>query len=165
MGSRHRWSDLAFRGEGMAAALRMSNGSKSVTAVNDISLLPPPAALTGYPEMDEMDTRSAAKVLIALAHDLRLELWRMLMPLGEKGLSAGMIATRLAIPPSSLSFHLQQMTQAGVLTQRRRSRYIIYAANNEVVIELCRYLASARNDGGLLAPTLSEPEPQHIVGQ
>jgi ArsR family transcriptional regulator, arsenate/arsenite/antimonite-responsive transcriptional repressor len=162
MGSRHPWSGLAFQGEGMAATLRMSSSSEIVTAVNDVSSLPSPAALTGYPEMD---TRSAAKVLTALAHDLRLELWHMLVPLGEEGLAAGVIATRLAIPPSSLSFHLQQMTQAGVLIQRRRSRYIIYAANNEVVAELCRYLTSVSTDRGLLASTLSEPKPQHIVGQ
>ena len=103
-----------------------------------------------------MEMRSAAKVLSALAHDLRLELWRMLVPHGEEGLSAGLIAARLAIPPSSLSFHLQQMTQAGVLMQRRRSRQILYAVNDEVVGELCRFLSSAGIDQRLL-PTAPLP--------
>lgn len=89
----------------------------------------------------------------------------MLVPCGEEGLPAGLIASRLAIPPSSLSFHLQQMTQAGVLMQRRRSRHIIYAANNEVVAELCSYLASAWLARDRLAAALPEREVRDILGQ
>jgi len=81
-------------------------------------------------------------VLAALGHRLRLQLWRMLVPHGPRGLSAGSIATQLAVAPSSLSFHLQQMTQAGILMQRRSSRRIIYAVNSEVVDDLCDFLAS-----------------------
>jgi ArsR family transcriptional regulator, arsenate/arsenite/antimonite-responsive transcriptional repressor len=83
----------------------------------------------------------AVAVLATLGHKLRLELWAMLVPYGPSGLSAGSIAARLAIAPSSLSFHLQQMTQAGILVQRRSSRRIIYSANNEVIASLCAFLA------------------------
>jgi DNA-binding transcriptional ArsR family regulator len=87
-------------------------------------------------------TDRIVSVLAALGHRLRLQLWRMLVPHGPRGLSAGSIATQLAVAPSSLSFHLQQMTQAGILMQRRSSRRIIYAVNSEVVDDLCDFLAS-----------------------
>ena len=87
-------------------------------------------------------TDRVVSVLAALGHRLRLQLWRMLVPHGPRGLSAGSIATQLAVAPSSLSFHLQQMTQAGILMQRRSSRRIIYAVNSEVVDDLCDFLAS-----------------------
>lgn len=77
------------------------------------------------------DTQIAA-VMAALGHTIRLQLWRMLMPFGKQGLPAGAIAARMSILPSSLSFHLRQMTQAGVLSQRRSSRQIIYAVNLDI---------------------------------
>lgn len=89
---------------------------------------------------DEMDTSSAVAALAALGHSLRLEVWRMLLPYGPTGLTAGLIAERLTVAPSSLSFHLQQMTQGRVLIQRRSSRHIIYAVNDEVVVSLCDFL-------------------------
>ena len=87
-----------------------------------------------------MDPVSAVAALVALGHSLRLEVWRMLLPHGPLGLTAGSIAERLSVAPSSLSFHLQQMTQGRVLIQRRSSRHIIYAVNNEVVDALCDFL-------------------------
>lgn len=87
-----------------------------------------------------MDSLSAVAALAALGHSLRLEVWRMLLPYGPSGLTAGLIAARLTVAPSSLSFHLQQMTQGRVLIQRRSSRHIIYAVNNEVVDSLCEFL-------------------------
>lgn len=89
-----------------------------------------------------METRNAVAALAALGHELRLELWQMLVPLGPDGLSAGTIAVRLSMSPASLSFHLQQMTQAGVLVQRRSSRNILYAVNGELIGALRAFLAS-----------------------
>ena len=93
-------------------------------------------------EPPDTGTDRVVSVLAALGHRLRLQLWRMLAPYGSRGLPAGSIAAQLAIAPSSLSFHLQQMTQAGILMQRRSSRRIIYAVNSEVVEDLCDFLAS-----------------------
>ena len=78
------------------------------------------------------DTQLVA-VLAALGHSLRFNLWRMLLPYGPHGLAAGDIAARMSILPSSLSFHLRQMTHAGVLHQRRSSRQINYAVNNDTL--------------------------------
>jgi ArsR family transcriptional regulator len=97
------------------------------------------------PAGDGMDISLAATALAALGHSLRLEVWRMLMPLGPIGLPAGVIASRLAVAPSSLSFHLQQMTQGRVLVQRRSSRQIIYAVDGEVISALREFLAGGNS--------------------
>jgi ArsR family transcriptional regulator, arsenate/arsenite/antimonite-responsive transcriptional repressor len=65
----------------------------------------------------------------ALAHETRLEVFRMLVQKGPEGIPAGVISERLGIPPSSLTFHLQQLLHASLVTQRRLSRQIIYAAD------------------------------------
>jgi ArsR family transcriptional regulator len=93
-----------------------------------------------------MDTSVAVAALSALSHSLRLEVWRTLVPYGPIGLSAGVIAERLDVAPSSLSFHLQQMTHGRVLVQRRSSRQMIYAVNHEIITALRAFLA----DGDLI---------------
>ena len=87
----------------------------------------------------EMDR--AVVAFAALGHRIRLKLWSLLVPYGPHGLSAGHIAAQIGVSPSSLSFHLQQMTHAGLFTQRRSRRQIIYAVNSGVVNGLCSFLA------------------------
>lgn len=65
----------------------------------------------------------------------------MLLECGSLGLPAGTIAARLAVAPSSLSFHLQQMIQGHVLLQRRCSRQIIYMINDDVTDALHAFLS------------------------
>ncbi len=76
----------------------------------------------------------------ALAQEVRLELVSLLADSGSDGLPAGVIAARLGIAPASLSFHFQQLVRAGLVTQRRRSRYVIYAANLRMMDSLLTYL-------------------------
>ncbi len=76
-----------------------------------------------------MDTAIAVQALGALAHETRLAIYRMLVEQGPAGLSAGIIAERLGVPPSSLTFHVQHLHRAGLVTQRRLSRQLIYAAD------------------------------------
>lgn len=76
-----------------------------------------------------MDSGQAVQALSALAHDTRLALFRMLVERGPEGLSAGVIAENLGMPPSSLTFHVQHLHRAGLITQRRLSRQLIYAAD------------------------------------
>jgi ArsR family transcriptional regulator len=110
---------------------------------------------------DMGDSRAVA-VLAALGHGMRLSLWRLLLiPYGSSGLSAGAIAARMDILPSSLSFHLRQMTQAGLLVQRRSSRKIIYAADRETMDDLVAFLATPF---ALLPPGLSD-QPNNIVSE
>ncbi len=78
--------------------------------------------------------------LAALAHEHRLAAFRLLVEAGPNGLSAGRVAERLGIPPSSLTFHLQQLFRAELITQRRLSRQLIYATNFATMNSLLAYL-------------------------
>jgi DNA-binding transcriptional ArsR family regulator len=87
-----------------------------------------------------MKAKQAVSALSAIAHDSRLAIYRMLVEEGPQGLAAGDIAARLAMPPSSLTFHLQQMLHAGLVTQRRLGRQLIYAADYTSMNDLIAYL-------------------------
>jgi DNA-binding transcriptional ArsR family regulator len=89
---------------------------------------------------DDMEPKAAVAALGALAHETRLALFRLLVERGPDGLAAGMLAERLGILPSSLSFHLQQLTHAGLITQRRVSRQLIYATDFAAMNSLMAYL-------------------------
>ena len=80
--------------------------------------------------------------LSALAQEVRLELMNLLAASGAEGLPAGVIAARLGVPPASLSFHLHQLVRARLLKQRRRSRHIIYTADQSQMAALLSYLES-----------------------
>lgn len=87
-----------------------------------------------------MQAKQAVGALGALAHDFRLEIYRMLIEQGPAGLAAGAIAERLGIPSSSLTFHLQQLLHADLVTQRRASRQLIYTADYSAMNGLVAYL-------------------------
>ena len=87
-----------------------------------------------------MDQKRAIAALGALAQETRLELFRLLVTCGPGGLPAGVIAERLGVLPSSLSFHLQQLVHAGLITQRRSSRQLIYSAEYGTMNALLAYL-------------------------
>jgi DNA-binding transcriptional ArsR family regulator len=87
-----------------------------------------------------MDQKRAIAALGALAQESRLALFRLLVAAGPPGLPAGVIAERLGVQPSSLSFHLAQLVHAGLITQRRRSRQLIYSAEYGAMNALLAYL-------------------------
>jgi len=87
-----------------------------------------------------MEGKRVVAALGALAHDTRLAVFRMLVQRGPDGLSAGSIADKLNLPPSSLTFHLQQLMHAGLITQRRLSRQLIYATDFTAMNALMGYL-------------------------
>src|SRR5881275_2561291 len=93
-----------------------------------------------------MEQKHAIAALGALAQETRLELFRLLVATGPEGLPAGVIAERLGVQPSSLSFHLAQLTHAGLITQRRLSRQLIYSAEYAAMTRLLAYLTE--NCGG-----------------
>ena len=99
-----------------------------------------------------MDATQAVGALGALAHESRLALYRMLVGQGPAGLAAGTIAERLGIPPSSLTFHLQQLRLAGLVTQRRASRQLIYAADFAAMDGLVAFLTETCCVQGQAAP-------------
>jgi ArsR family transcriptional regulator len=88
-----------------------------------------------------IDASQAVKALTALAQEHRLAVIRLLVQAGEKGLPAGAIAEALSMPSSSLSFHLGQLRQAGLIQQERQDRSLIYRADYAAMNGLLAYLS------------------------
>jgi ArsR family transcriptional regulator len=87
-----------------------------------------------------MKTPAVIDALGALAHEHRLAIYRLLVQRGPDGLPAGSIGQRVGLLPSSLTFHLQNLHRAGLITQRRESRQLIYSADFAVMNGLVSYL-------------------------
>lgn len=87
-----------------------------------------------------MNASAAIDALGALAQEHRLELFRLLVQAGDRGLAAGTIAEMLGVPNSSLSFHLAQLRNAGLIQQERQHRSLIYRANYPAMNALVGYL-------------------------
>src|SRR6059058_5813647 len=103
--------------------------------------------------MAKMDQRTATAALAALAQETRLALFRLLVTCGPEGMPAGVIAERLGVPPSSLSFHLQQLVHAGLIAQRRLGRQLIYSAEYGAMNALLAYLTeNCCGQGAYCAP-------------
>ena len=87
-----------------------------------------------------MKTPEVIDALGALAHEHRLAIYRILVEQGPAGLPAGVIGERVGLVPSSLTFHLQSLQRAGLITQERASRQLIYSADYSVMNGLVAYL-------------------------
>jgi ArsR family transcriptional regulator, arsenate/arsenite/antimonite-responsive transcriptional repressor len=87
-----------------------------------------------------MKTSRALDALGALAHEYRLAIHRVLVERGPEGLPAGVIGQRVGLGPSSLTFHLQALQRAGLITSIRASRQLIYSADFIVMNGLVDYL-------------------------
>jgi DNA-binding transcriptional ArsR family regulator len=87
-----------------------------------------------------MEPDVVIRALGALAQEHRLAVFRLLVQAGPAGVAAGALAETLGIAPSSMSFHLAQLANAGLVSQRRQSRSIIYSADFERMNGLMGYL-------------------------
>ena len=104
-----------------------------------------------------MHNETAIRALGALAQEHRLAAFRLLVEAGPTGLAAGALAERLAIAPSSLSFHLTQLANAGLVAQVRQSRSIIYTADFAAMGALVGYLTENCCQGASCAPAVADP--------
>ena len=87
-----------------------------------------------------MKKSNAISALGALAQESRLDIFRLLIQKGPQGLPAGDIGERLGLPSPTLSFHLNQLRYAGLVSSRRESRSIIYTANYKTMNSLLTFL-------------------------
>lgn len=87
-----------------------------------------------------METKSAVILLSSIAQETRLDIFRLLVQAGSDGLAAGVIGEKLQIPPSTLSFHLKELSISGLVKSRQMSRFIYYSANYEEMNDLLAYL-------------------------
>ena len=110
-----------------------------------------------------MKTARVIEALGALAHEYRLAIYRLLVEQGSEGLPAGAIGERVGLVPSSLTFHLQALQRAGLVTQTRASRQLIYSADYTCMNELVGYLtdkccaATGQDCGTVCAPQTGKP--------
>ncbi len=89
---------------------------------------------------DSLGKNAAIAALAALAQGSRMDIFRLLVCHGPMGLPAGEIADRLGVQPATLSFHLTQLSHAGLVTSRRQGRSIIYSAAIETMTEVVSFL-------------------------
>ena len=87
-----------------------------------------------------MKKEKAIAALAALAQESRLDVFRMLVQSGPDGMPAGEIGAKLGVPSPTLSFHLNHLKHAGLVTCRRDSRSIIYSADYKAMNDLISYL-------------------------
>ena len=87
-----------------------------------------------------MEEISVVRSLAALAQPLRLRVFRALVVAGKDGLTPGTITDALGIPAATLSFHLKELANSGLVTQERASRFLIYRASYERMSALLGYL-------------------------
>ena len=87
-----------------------------------------------------MEEKDVVRSLAALAQPVRLRVFRALVVCGHSGLTPGAMAEGLGIPANTLSFHLKELTHAGLVTQERASRNIIYRAAFDRMNDVLGYL-------------------------
>lgn len=100
-----------------------------------------------------MDNPDAVAALAALAQESRLAAFRLLVQAGPAGLAASKIAQALQMPASSLSFHLKELTHAGLVAPRQEGRFVIYAARFDTMNALLGFLTENCCGGDPCAPS------------
>lgn len=104
-----------------------------------------------------MEMLLVIKAMGALAQEHRLLAFRLLVQAGPDGVPAGSLAETIGVPSSTMSFHLAQLTHAGLVTQRRNGRSIIYAADFASMNELMGYLTENCCGGAPCLPAVNCP--------
>jgi ArsR family transcriptional regulator len=101
-----------------------------------------------------MNSRTAIASLAALAQESRLSIYRILVEAGPTGLSVSEIGASLHVSPATLSFHLKELSHAGLVAARQDGRYIYYSANYARMNALLGYLTDncCARDGVDCAP-------------
>ena len=87
-----------------------------------------------------MEEKQVVRSLAALAQEARLRVFRALVIAGAQGMTPGVMAEGSGIPPATLSFHLKELVNAGLVTQERLGRNLVYRASFEQMNELLGYL-------------------------
>lgn len=99
-----------------------------------------------------METRQAIAALGALAQESRLAVFRLLVRTGPQGMAASKIAEQVGVAPSSLSFHLKELSIAGLVSARQEGRFVIYAACFDAMNDLVGFLTENCCGGNPCSP-------------
>ena len=103
-----------------------------------------------------MNDAEVVKALGALAQESRLRLFRLLVVAGRAGATPGQMGEALGIAPTSISFHMKELLNAGLVSQQREGRHLIYRAQVDSMNALLGFLTSNCCGG---EPCLSTPIP------
>jgi ArsR family transcriptional regulator len=109
-----------------------------------------------------MEMSEAIEALGALAQESRLKVFRLLVEAGPEGMTAGSIGEELGLPPATLSFHLAQLSRAGLARSRQEGRFVIYAADFENMNALVAYLTENCCGRGSCVPAV---KPHSMKGK
>jgi ArsR family transcriptional regulator len=107
-----------------------------------------------------MDEQGAVTSLAALAQSMRLRIFRALIGAGPQGLTPGALAASLDTPGSTLSFHLKELMHAGMVSQERDGRNLIYRPSLERMNALLLYLTAhcCQTSDGATCEVASPPD-------
>jgi len=89
-----------------------------------------------------MNEAEVVKALGALAQETRLRIFRLLVVAGPQGMTPGQLAERLGASPTTLSFHLKELSHAGLIASERESRHLIYRASIPLMNDLLGFLTA-----------------------
>ena len=111
-----------------------------------------------------MEKSGAVAALAGLAQQSRLDIFRLLVQAGAEGMTVGSIAEELGLPSATLSFHLNQLKHANLVTFRRDGRSLIYSAAYPVMNDLLAYLTENCCQGDTSACVVGEcvPAPRAV---
>ena len=99
-----------------------------------------------------MNEPQAVAALSALAHPMRLQVFRALVGAGQQGVTPGVLQQRLGVPATTLSFHLKELAHAGLTTSERASRHLVYRAEYAHMNALLGYMTENCCQGAACAP-------------
>jgi DNA-binding transcriptional ArsR family regulator len=105
-----------------------------------------------------VETSQALAALAALAQETRLAVYRLLLEHAPEGLPAGQVADRLQLLPASLSFHLKELSRAGLVGSRQKGRFVWYRADLEAMNGLVAYLTENCCKSGVACVAVCAPK-------
>jgi len=117
-------------------------------------------AITSGPTTGDSDSARVVASLAALAQATRLSIFRLLLEHAPDGLTPGAIMAKLSLAPATLSFHLKELANAGLIVDRRESRFIWYQADVAAMRRLIAYLTEncCRATRGTRCPPACAPD-------
>ncbi|ASU37253.1 transcriptional regulator [Herbaspirillum sp. meg3] len=110
-----------------------------------------------------METKSVISALAALAQESRLAIFRFLVQIGPEGIAASKIGEHVGIAPSSLSFHLKELTHASLVVPRQDGRFVIYAANYDTMNQVLGFLTENCCGGNVCSPASACHETEGLA--
>ena len=99
-----------------------------------------------------MEIKNAVESLVALAQETRLVVFRLLIQAGSEGMNPGAISESVGVVPATLSFHLKELSRAGLVVSHQQGRFIFYSANFEAMDDLIAYLTDNCCQGAACLP-------------